>query len=156
MELNYLFFLQIMNGLITELQLSNRELLTDRDDPDNLDYDEYGDEQMEEDNNDEEEGGYKDENDDPDDDFLMDTSIFDRGREHIMDDLFFVEYPSNYTDALGSFNNLYGYDTSIRPEKPVVQPSVQYAWLVRRNREESAFVMLETREFDLGGINFYS
>jgi len=63
-------FLQMMNGLITELQPSDQEQLTDRDEPDNLDYDEYGDEQMEEDNNDGEEGGYKDENYDLDDDFF--------------------------------------------------------------------------------------
>ena len=58
---------------------------------------------MEEDNN---EGGCNNENDDPDDAFLIDTSIFNRWPEHIMNDLFFVQYPSNGTEALGSFNEL--------------------------------------------------
>ena len=49
--------------------------VSDRNDPDNLDKDKYGDEQMEEDNN---EGGCNDENDDLGDNFLIDTSIFNR------------------------------------------------------------------------------
>lgn len=127
----------MVHGLITELQPSNQEQLTDPDDPDNLEEDQYGDEQMEEDNNEGEDGGYNNENDDPDDDFLIDTSIFNRP-EHIMNDLFFVQYPSNDTETLGSFNELYSEDASIRPEEPVVQPPIHHPLLVRRNREESA------------------
>lgn len=126
---------EMVHGLITELQPSNQEQLTDPDDPDNLEEDQYGDEQMEEDNNEVEDGGYNNENDDPDDDFLIDTSIFNRP-EHIMNDLFFVQYPSNDTETLGSFNELYSDDTSIRPEEPVVQPPIHHPLLVRRNREE--------------------
>ena len=107
----------MVHGLMTELQPSNQEQLTDPDDPDNLEEDQYGDEQMEEDNNEVDEGGYNNENDDPDDDFLMDTTIFSRA-EHIMNDLFFVQYPSNENETLGSFNELYNDDSSLRPEEP--------------------------------------
>ncbi|KAL0267717.1 UNVERIFIED_CONTAM: hypothetical protein PYX00_009908 [Menopon gallinae] len=130
---------EMVHGLITELQPSNQEQLTDPDDPDNLEEDQYGDEQMEEDNNEVDEGGYNNENDDPDDDFLMDPSVFSRP-EPIMNDLFFVEYPGNDGETLGSFNELYGDDPTIRHEEPAVQnpPPVHHPLLMRRNREEPA------------------
>lgn len=109
----------MVHGLITELQPSNQEQLTDPDDPDNLEEDQYGDEQMEEDNNEGDEGGYNNENDDPDYEFLNDPANFGRP-EPLMNDLLYIEYPGNDGETLGPFNELYGDDPSmtIRHEDP--------------------------------------
>lgn len=124
----------MVHGFITEIRPSNQEQLTDPDDPDNLEEDQYGDEQMEEDNNDVDEGGYNNENDDPDDDFLMDTTIFNQA-EQIMNDLFFVQYPGNDNETLGSFNELYSDDSSsLRPEEPGI-----YAYFIIQS--ESVFIV---------------